>query len=233
MALIPYSHRTPSHTSRASFYSSSGHSTSSPHRPSSTRSSTSSRFSRTSSASSVGSSYTGISTQTFGTSSRPGYVPGQAPHDYFYNDAVREEWDNAPVDASGRRVRATSGRGRQSTRHGGLSSSGSNVEFEKGGRFLGSGQWEDEDDRDNDTVCPSDSISQVSFQPSRAYSRRSEGEGMRSSREYYPPSNYSGGFNRGNARSEGVGRSPGGSWTGNDMVSVANGRLVRIEEPDW
>lgn len=233
MALIPYSHRTPSHTSRTSFYSSSGHSTSSPHRPPSTRSSTSSRFSRTSSASSVGSSYTGISTQTFGTSSRPGYVPGQAPHDYFYNDAVREEWDNAPVDASGRRVRATSGRGPRSARHSGHTSVGSNLEFEKDGRLLVDAWWDDEDDRDNDTVCPSDSISQVSFQPSRAYSRRSEGDGMRSSREYYAPSDHSRGCNRGAARSEGVDRSQRGSWRRNDMVSVANGRLVRIEEPDW
>lgn len=233
MALLPYGHRTPSHTSRTSSYSSSGHSTSSTHRPSSTRSTTSSRFSRNSGASSFGSSYTDISTQTFGTSSRPGYVPGQAPHDYFYNDAVREEWDNAPVDAYGRRVRTNGGRGRRSTRHSSHYSAGSNVELEEDGRFLGGGRWEGDYDRDHDTVCPSDSISQVSFQPSRAYSRRSEGEAMRSSRDYYAPSNYSRGFNRGNARSEGIGRSSGGSWRGNDMVSVANGRLVRIEEPDW
>lgn len=78
----------------------------------------------------------------------------------------------------------------------------------------GNERWE------NDTVSPADSISQVSSsRPSRVESRRSgtgSGIGSGSGRQYYPlpaPSRYSG--------------------SGSGRVSMANGRLVKIEAPEW
>ncbi|GAB7332258.1 hypothetical protein MBLNU13_g04103t1 [Cladosporium sp. NU13] len=116
MTMVPYKDYAPSHISRPSTHSSRNthHSSSSYRSLPSAPSRHSSRSSSSGSASSTGSSYTKISTQTFGISSRPGYVPGQAPHDYFYNEDVREEWDNAPVGPDGRRVRQTRIRGRGS-----------------------------------------------------------------------------------------------------------------------
>lgn len=239
MALVPYNDYTPSHISRPSTHSSRNtHHSSSTHRsPASAPSRhSSSRSNSSSSASSTGSSYTRISTQTFGVSSRPGYAPGQAPHDYFYNEDVREEWDNAPVGADGRRVRQTRIRSRgsewsgrdtyvspMSSIGGGQSQRGSSYR-----RFVEDG----EDGSDNETVSPADSISQVSSQPSRYSSRRSGVSGMGSARDHYPRSGYSQRPSMIDARQGGMYAGPGGSRIGSDMISVANGRLVRVEVPE-
>jgi hypothetical protein len=83
-----------------------------------------------------------------------------------------------------------------------------------------------EDDWENDTVSPADSISQVSFSSS---ARRSGFE-----RGGHPQSRYS---ERSCAiedgmRGLGMG-SAGGSRSGSGMVSMANGRVVRVEAPGW
>ena len=177
-----------------------------------------------------------MSTQTFGDRSRPGYAPGQAPADYFYNRAAQEEWDNARVDEYGKRVRSTSNRGREFERedeYGPAREPEYDYASERGRGFSEHSRWRD-DDRDDCTVRPSDSISQVSYQSSGLRSRRSEGmEGMRSGRDYYAPSGCSRGYGRDCARLGDIEESPSGSWRGSDGVHVANGRLVRIEEPDW
>ncbi|KAM0692477.1 hypothetical protein Q7P36_008680 [Cladosporium allicinum] len=239
--------------------------------PSSSSSSSSNTTSTSSAATSI-SSYTHTSTQTFGTYSRPGYAPGQAPHDYFYNEEVREEWDCAPLDGKGRRVRTglrISGRGSSGSGSGGSGSGGwsgfggaapfSSSFFERGGSngdgFAGmggrrdsafsgserSGSWSGsgslryvddgrgrEEDWENDTVSPADSISQVSSSPS---ARRSGAE-----RVQYPQSRYSGrpcGM-EGGMRELGMGSVGGGSFSRNgDGVSMANGRMVRVEAPGW
>lgn len=238
MALVPYNDYTPSHVSRPSTHSSRNtHHSSSTHRsPASAPSRhSSSRSNSSSSASSTGSSYTRISTQTFGISSRPGYAPGQAPHDYFYNEDVREEWDNAPMGPDGRRVRQTRIRSRgsewcgrethvspMSSIGGGQSQRGSSYR-----RLVEDG----EDGSDSETVSPADSISQVSSQPSRYSSRRS-GVSMGSARDQYPWSGYSQRPSMMDARQGGMRAGSGGSRIGSDMISVANGRLVRVEVPD-
>jgi len=239
MALVPYNAYTPTQISRPSTHSSRNthHSSSTHHSPTSASSRPpSSRSSSSSSASSTSSSYTRISTRTFGVSSRPGYAPGQAPHDYFYNEDVREEWDNAAVGRDGRRVRQTRVRSRGSewsgqdmyvspmSRIGG----GESRRGSSGGRsFAGAG----EDGSDDETVLPADSISQVSAQPSRFSSRRSGGSGMGSARDDYPRSEYSQRRSATDARLEGLHVRSGGSRTGSGMISVANGRLVRVEVP--
>ncbi|KAM0702346.1 hypothetical protein Q7P35_011256 [Cladosporium inversicolor] len=238
MALVPYNDYIPTHISRPSTHSSRNtHHSSSTHRsPASAPSRhSSSRSNSSSSASSAGSSYTRISTQTFGISSRPGYAPGQAPHDYFYNENMREEWDNAPVGSDGRRVRQTRIRSRGSewserdTHLSPMSSIGSG-QSQRGSsyrRFVEDG----EDASDNETVSPADSISQVSSQPSRYSSRRS-GVTMGSARDHYPQPGYSQRPSVIDVRQGGMHTGPGGSRIGSDMISVANGRLVRVEVPD-
>ena len=238
--MVPYNDYTPSHISRPSTHSSrhSHHSSSTHRSPTSAPSRhSSSRSSSSSSASSTGSSYTKISTQTFGISSRPGYAPGQAPHDYFYNEDVREEWDNAPVGSDGRRVRQTRFRRRGSEWSGqdmymSPASSIGDGESRRGSGYRGFVEAE-EGGSDNETVLPADSISQVSFQPSRYSSRRSEVSGMGSARDHYPRSGYSQRPSMINARRGGVSARLGGSRVGSDMISVANGRLVRVEVPDF
>jgi hypothetical protein len=239
MALVHYQPRTPTHISRTPTSSSRNTPPSSyTHRSSTTPSRpSSSRQNSSSSASSTGSSYTCISTRTFGTSSRPGYAPGQAPHDYFYNENVREEWDSAPVDGSGRRVRQTRVRGRGSEwpAQSAYASPISRIDESTSGRGsrhlryggLGDETW------DNDTVSPADSISQVSSQqPSRYSSRRERMSGMEPSREHYPQSGYSRRPSVMDVGFRDVGMSFGGSRMGSGMLSRANGFLVRIEEPD-
>ena len=241
--------------------------------PSSSSSSSSSNTTSTSSAATSISSYTHTSTQTFGTYSRPGYAPGQAPHDYFYNEEVREEWDCAPLDGKGRRVRTglrVSGRGSSGSGSGGSGSGWSGFGdaapfsssfFERGGgggdgdgfagmagrrgsafsgsersgsgsgsgslRYMDDGRGREED-WENDTVSPADSISQVSSSPSV---RRSGFE-----RGQYPQSRYSGrpcGL-EGEMRELGMGSVGGGSFSRNGGgVSMANGRMVRVEAPGW
>ena len=236
MALVPYNAYTPTqisrpstHSSRNTHHSSSTHH-SAPSRPPSSRSSSSS------SASSTSSSYTRISTRTFGVSSRPGYAPGQAPHDYFYNEDVREEWDNAAVGFDGRRVRQTRVRSRGSEWSGqdlyvspmSRIADGESRRGSSGGRSLADAE---EDGSDNETVLPADSISQVSAQPSRHSSRRSGVSGMGYARDHYPRSEYSQRRSATDARLEGLHMRSGGSRTGSGMISVANGRLVRVEVP--
>jgi len=240
MALVPYHPRAPTHVSRTSTHSSrNSHHSSHTYKPPTSVPGryTSSRSNSSSSASSTGSSYTRISTQTFGTSSRPGYAPGQAPHDYFYNEDVREEWDSAPVDAYGRRVRQTRIRSRGSEWPGKdmyespMSSVGS------GSSQRGSGHRRyaeiEDDGSDNDTISPTDSISQVSSQPSRLSSRRSGASGMSSAREQYAPSGYSQRPSLIDARLGGMDVGSRISRMGSGVMSVANGRLVRIEMPEW
>jgi hypothetical protein len=84
-----------------------------------------------------------------------------------------------------------------------------------------------EEDWENDTVSPADSISQVSS-PSSSAARRSGGQ--------YPQSRYlerSCGL-EGGMRGLGMGSTGGSriSGRGNGM-SMANGRLVRVEAPGW
>ena len=240
MALVPYNDYTPSHISRPSTHSSRNtrHS-SSTHRslPSAPSRHSSSRSSSSSSASSTGSSYTRISTQTFGISSRPGYAPGQAPHDYFYNEDVREEWDNAPVGPDGRRVRQTRIRRRGSEWSGQDTYVSPMPSIGDGGSRRGSGYRgfveTEEDGSDNETVSPADSISQVSSQPSRYSSRRSRVSGMGSARDHYPRSAYSQRPSMMDARQRGMSVGSDGSRVGSGMISVANGRLVRVEVPDF
>jgi len=240
MAMVPYKDYTPSHISRPSTHSSRhSHHSSSSHRslPSAPSRHSSSRPSSSSSASSTGSSYTKISTQTFGISSRPGYAPGQAPHDYFYNEDVREEWDNAPMGSDGRRVRQTRIRRRGSEWSGqdmymSPASSIGDEESRRGSGYRGFVEAE-EDGSDNETVLPADSISQVSFQPSGYTSRRSGVSGMGSARDHYPRSGYSQRPSMIDARQGGMSARSGGSRAGSDMISVANGRLVRVEVPDF
>jgi hypothetical protein len=238
MALVPYNHHTPSHISRPSTHSSRNtrHS-SSTHRSLGSAPSChgSSRSSSSSSASSTGSSYTRVSTQTFGMSSRTGYAPGQAPHDYFYNEDVREEWDNAPVGPDGRRVRQTRIRRRESEWSGQDSfvspmSRMSGGESRRGSQYRGVAEAE-EDGSDNETVSPADSISQVSSQPSRYSSRRSGVSGMGSARDHYPRSEYSQRPSVIGARQGTMYMGSGGSRIGSG-ITVANGRLVRVEVPD-
>lgn len=89
----------------------------------------------------------------------------------------------------------------------------------------------DEEDWDNDTISPADSISQVSS----SSTRRSGVE-----RGRYPQSRYSGmscGLED-EMRELGMGSGSGSrisrsSKTGAGMVSMANGRLVRVEAPGW
>lgn len=232
MALVPYNGYTPSHvscpsthSSRNTRYSPSTHRSlaSGPSRHSSSRSSSSS------SASNTGSSYTRISTQTFGISSRPGYAPGQAPHDYFYNEDVREEWDNAPVGPDGRRVRQTRIRSRGSE----WSDRDSFVAplSRRGSEYRDFAEAED-DGSDNETVSPADSISQASSQPSRYPSRRSGVSGMGSTRDHSPRSQYSQRPSMINARHGGMHTGSSSSRIGSGMISVANGRLVRVEVPE-
>lgn len=242
MALVPYNPRTPTHVSRSSTSSSrnSHHSSHTYRTPTSAPSRhTSSRSSSSSSASSTGSSYTRISTQTFGMSSRPGYAPGQAPHDYFYNEDVREEWDSAPIDSYGRRIRQTKIRGRgsewpaQSAYASPMSSIGGSPS-ERGSRHLRYDEAEDEAS-DNDTVSPTDSISQVSSQPSRRSSRASGRSGMSgtgSARYHYPQSGYSQRPSMIDTGFGGMDLNPYGSRVGSGGISVANGRLVRIQTPE-
>lgn len=239
--MVPYNDYTPSHVSRPSTHSSrhSHHSSSTHRSPTSAPSRhSSSRSSSSSSASSTGSSYTKISTQTFGISSRPGYAPGQAPHDYFYNEDVREEWDNAPLGPDGRRVRQTQIRRRGSEWSGqdmytSPASSIGDGESQGGPGYRGFVEAE-EDGSDNETVLPADSISQVSFQPSNySSSRRSGVSSMGSARYYYPRSGCSQRPSMTDARQGGMSARSGGSRVGSDMISVANGRLVRVEVPDF
>jgi hypothetical protein len=240
MAMVQYHPHTPTHISRTPTSSSrNSHPSSYTHRSSTATPSrpSSSRHNSASSASSTGSSYSYTSTRTFGTSSRPGYAPGQAPHDYFYNESVREEWDSAPVDGSGRRVRQTRirGRGSEWPAQNAYASPILRVDegqSERGSRHLRYGGFEDET-WDNDTVSPADSISQVSSQhPSRFSSRRSGMNGMEPSREQYPQSAYSRRPSVMDAGFEGMHMGSGGSRMGSGMLSRANGLLVRIEEPD-
>ena len=236
--MVPSNDYTPSHISRPSTHSSrhSHHSSSTHRSPTSAPSRhSSSRSSSSSSASSTGSSYTKISTQTFGISSRPGYAPGQAPHDYFYNEDVREEWDNAPVSPDGRRVRQTRIRSRGSEWSGRDSfvspmSRIGDGESRRGSQYRGVAEAE-EDGSDNETVSPADSISQVSSQPSRYSSRRSGVSGMGSARDHYPRSEYSQRPSMVGARQGTVYLGSNGSKIGSG-ISVANGRLVRVEVPD-
>jgi hypothetical protein len=291
MALIPYNHPalTPSLSSQSTFSSSSSSkSASSTHsRPTSytirppppttatthsrhgrRRSSTSTHSSSTSSTSASSaatslSSYTHISTQTFGTYSRQGYAPGQAPHDYFYNEEVREEWDCAPLDGKGRRVRrelrvsgcgstGSSGSGWSGFSEGDVPPFSGGSFFARSGRndagegrrdsvftgssgsrsgpgsslrYVGDVRSREEEAWDNDTVSPADSISQVS---SSSSARRSGGQ--------FPQSRYSErscGLESG-MRGLGMGSTGGRriSRSGNGM-SMANGRLVRVEAPGW
>jgi hypothetical protein len=85
-----------------------------------------------------------------------------------------------------------------------------------------------EEDWENDTVSPADSISQVSSSPS---ARRSGVE-----RVHYPQSRFSGrpcGM-EGGMRELGMGSVGGGSFSRNGGgVSMANGRMVRVEAPGW
>jgi hypothetical protein len=89
----------------------------------------------------------------------------------------------------------------------------------------------EEDDSDNETVSPADSISQVSSQPSRYSSRRSGVSGMGSARDHYPRSEYSQRPSMVGARQGTVYLGSNGSKIGSG-ISVANGRLVRVEVPD-
>jgi len=289
MALIPYTHPTTAPSSRSTFSASSSskptpsfHSRPSSYtirppptsthsrdrRPirtfsSSSNSSNNSSNSNSSSAATSISSYTSISTRTFGTYSRPGYAPGQAPHDYFYNEEVREEWDCAPVDGKGRRVRRgsrVSGRGSAGSGGSGVwSGSGGDVPFsgssffERGGggdvgfegrrdsgssasarsgsgsgsrslRYVDDGRGRDEE-WENDTVSPADSISQVSAPSS---TRRSGVE-----RGFYPQSR----SGRPCGLEDGMlglraGSSHGSRISGSG-IGMANGRLVRVEAPGW
>ena len=241
--MVPYNYYTPSHISRPSAHSSrntrhTSSSSSSSRRspPSAPSRHSSSRSSSSSSASSTVSSYTQFSTMTFGISSRPGYAPGQAPHDYFYNEDVREEWDNVPVGPDGRRVRQTRIRGRGSAWSGQDSFVSPMSSIGEGGSRRGSGHRgfvEAEDDGSGDeTVSPADSISQVSSQPSRYSSRRSGVSGMGSARDYHPRSGYSQRPSMVDARQGGMSAVLGGSRAGSG-ISVANGRLVRVEVPDF
>lgn len=194
-----------------------------------------------------------MSTSTFGDRSRPGYAPGQAPPDYFYNDAARDAWDNARVDEYGRRVRSSSSRGLRPVLeddYGSAREHDYGVPSERRGRFSEYSRWRDEDG-DNETVRPWDSISQASYQSSGRRSRRSESMGgIDLARDYYAPSRYSQGYGREDSRfgdMDGRSRIYGGegsrfdymdvrsrgSSRGGGPVHVANGRLVRIEEPDW
>lgn len=239
MALVPYNDYTSTHISRPSTHSSRNtrHSSSTHRSPTSAPSRlSSSRSSSSSSASSTGSSYTRISTQTFGVSSRPGYAPGQAPHDYFYNEDVREEWDNAPVGSDGRRVRQTRIRSRGSEWSGRDTFMSPMSSIDGGQSRRGSGYRgfvEAEGDvSDNETVSPADSISQVSSQPSRYSSRRSGMSGTGSVRDQYPRSGYSPRPSMMNARQGSMHTRSEGSRLGSGMISVANGRLVRVEVPE-
>lgn len=237
MALVQYTPRAPTHVSR---FSGSSSRTSRPsshtHRSSSTAPSRDSS-SRYHSSSSAGSSYTSISTRTFGISSRPGYAPGQAPHDYFYNEDAREEWESASLDDFGRRVRATRIRGRGSEwpaqdAYASPMPSIHDRPSERGSRHLRYDEREDEA-WENDTVSPADSISQISSHPSGHSSRRSGRSGVGPSRDHYPQSGYSRRPSMVEDGREGVYAGSGGSRMGSGMMSMANGRLVRIEEPDW
>jgi hypothetical protein len=239
MALVPYNSHAPTHVTRTSASSShNSHPSSYTVRSSTTPSRhSSSRHSSSSSVSSTSSSYTCISTRTFGTSSRPGYTPGQAPHDYFYNEDVREEWDRAPVDPSGRRVRTTRirGRGRQWHSQGAYASPLSSVDDSLSGRNSRHTRYSEPEEEtwEEDTVSPADSISQVSSQPSRHSSRRSGMSGIGGPRDRYPQSGYSRVPSVMDAGLGSVHVSSGGSRMGGGMMSTANGLLVRIEEPDW
>jgi hypothetical protein len=240
MALVPYSPRASTHVSHPSAHSSrNSHHSSSTHRsPTSAPSRhTSSRSNSSSSASSTGSSYTRISTMTFGTSSRPGYAPGQAPHDYFYNEHVREEWDSAPMDSYGRRVRQTRIRGRGSEWSGKDAYTSPISRFEDGASQRGSGHRPygeiGDDVSDDETVSPADSVSQVSSQPSRHPSRMPRASGMSLARDNYPQSAYSRRSSVMDAGLRGMYMGPGNSRRGSGTMSIANGRLVTIEVPEW
>jgi hypothetical protein len=165
--------------------------------------------------------------------SRPGYAPGQAPHDYFYNEDVREEWDNAPVGPDGRRLRQTRIRSRGSEWSGRDMFVSPMSRIGDGESRRGSGyRGFEEDGSDNETVSPADSISQVSSQPSRHPSERSRVSGMGSARDHYPRSAYSQRPSMIDARQGGMYAGSGGSRVGSGMISVANGHLVRVEVPD-
>ena len=112
-----------------------------------------------------------------------------------------------------------------------LSSIGDGVS-QRGSGYRGLAEAE-EDVSDNETVSPADSISQVSSQPSRYSSRRSGVSGMGSSRDHYPRSGYSQRPSMIDARQGGMPAVMGSSRVGSGMISVANGRLVRVEVPDF
>ena len=174
---------------------------------------------------------------------------------------MREEWDCAPLDGKGRRVRRglrVAGRGSS----GGGSGSGwsgfgdeepfsSSSFFERGsgvGGFerrdsafsgperSGSGSASlkhvddlrgQEEDWENDTVSPADSISQVSFSPSARRSGFERGS-YQQSRLSERPCAIENGMRELQMGSVGGSRV---SRRGSGMISMANGRLVRIEAP--
>lgn len=106
-------------------------------------------------------------------------------------------------------------------------------ESRRGSEYRGFAEAEEEEEgSDNETVSPADSISQVSSQPSKYSSRRSGVSGMGSARDHYPRSEYSQRPSMIDARYGGMHAGSGGSRVGSGMVSVANGRLVRVEVPD-
>lgn len=183
---------------------------------------------------------------------------------------MREEWDRAPLDGKGRRVRRVRGGGsgsgsgsggwsgfceepfplQQQQQHssssffderGGLgggfegrreaSSSFSGGLASGGLRRVGNVIRDSEEDWENDTVLPTDSISQVSASPTGR-------SGFESGR--HSQSRYSGrscgiedgmsGLGMGSGGGSGISRS---SRSGGGMVSMANGLLVRVEAPGW
>ena len=94
-------------------------------------------------------------------------------------------------------------------------------------RYAGDAGGGEEEDWENDTVSPADSISQVSVSPS---ARRSgfEREPWQQSRFFERPCAIENGM-------RGLQMGPLGgsrvSRSGSGMISMANGRLVRIEAP--
>lgn len=138
---------------------------------------------------------------------------------------MRQEWDNAPVNEEGVKVRSHSGGRHHGSRDGRsewgldvapssiLSGSSHRTSEKDDRRPLGY-----EEARDDDTVMPEDSISMVSSKRSRGGWSGSGASGTRTKIYHYPRSGYS---QRDDGRFE------------DDGVEVSNGKFVKERRPEW
>lgn len=230
MALVPYSnappttHQTPYHPASGSYHANSYYSPRDQQPSTFSSEYSSGRHSSSlsnSSSYSSGSSHTSISVQTFGSRDHPDYAPGQAPRVFFYNAQIREQWDCAPRGPGGKKVKSSRWESRGRTR----GRDDDWPESDNGSRHSRQDSW-----RDDSTVSPADSISQVLSRSSRVSEGRSRTSGKRI--EYhYPESEFSRKLDE--KSSSGRSRSSkSGTRVRDGRVHVANDKFVMERIPE-